>query len=47
VKRKYYSKSMIFLRREQELDDLEYYKERRLKDLGFLCDNGEIIFWES
>jgi [ribulose-bisphosphate carboxylase]-lysine N-methyltransferase len=37
----------IFKEREQELDDLEYYQERRLKDLGFLGDNGEIIFWES
>ncbi|KQJ90199.1 fructose-bisphosphate aldolase-lysine N-methyltransferase, chloroplastic [Brachypodium distachyon] len=37
----------IFKEREQELDDLEYYQERRLKDLGFLGDNGDIIFWES
>uniref|UniRef100_M8BD03 Rubisco LSMT substrate-binding domain-containing protein n=1 Tax=Aegilops tauschii TaxID=37682 RepID=M8BD03_AEGTA len=37
----------IFKEREQELDDLEYYQERRLKDLGFIGDNGDIIFWES
>jgi [ribulose-bisphosphate carboxylase]-lysine N-methyltransferase len=36
-----------FEQKESELDQLEYYQERRLKDLGFLCDNGEIIFWES
>ncbi|KAG0543676.1 hypothetical protein BDA96_02G209600 [Sorghum bicolor] len=37
----------IFKQREQELDGLEYYQERRLKDLGLVSDNGEIIFWES
>ncbi|RCV11635.1 hypothetical protein SETIT_2G202500v2 [Setaria italica] len=33
--------------REEELDGLEYYQERRLKDLGLVGDNGEIIFWET
>ncbi|KAJ1289648.1 hypothetical protein BS78_02G180700 [Paspalum vaginatum] len=37
----------IFRQREEELDGLEYYQERRLKDLGLVGDNGEIIFWES
>jgi [ribulose-bisphosphate carboxylase]/[fructose-bisphosphate aldolase]-lysine N-methyltransferase len=37
----------IFKQREEELDGLEYYQERRLKDLGLAADNGEIIFWES
>ncbi|TVU09509.1 hypothetical protein EJB05_42986, partial [Eragrostis curvula] len=37
----------IFKQREEELDGLEYYQERRLKDLGLVGDNGEIIFWES
>jgi [ribulose-bisphosphate carboxylase]-lysine N-methyltransferase len=37
----------IFEQREEELDGLEYYQERRLKDLGLVGDNGEIIFWES
>jgi [ribulose-bisphosphate carboxylase]/[fructose-bisphosphate aldolase]-lysine N-methyltransferase len=37
----------IFSNRENELDGLEYYQERRLKDLGLVGDNGEIIFWES
>ncbi|GJM98829.1 hypothetical protein PR202_ga15871 [Eleusine coracana subsp. coracana] len=37
----------IFKQREEELDGLEYYQERRLKDLGLVSDNGEIIFWES
>ncbi|KAJ4760272.1 Protein-lysine N-methyltransferase EFM1 [Rhynchospora pubera] len=37
----------IFRNRESELDGLEYYQERRLKDLGLVGDNGEIIFWES
>lgn len=36
----------IFKQREEELDGLEYYQERRLKDLGLVSDNGEIIFWE-
>jgi len=30
-----------------ELDGLEYYQERRLKDLGLAGEQGEIIFWES
>ncbi|KAG0482665.1 hypothetical protein HPP92_010749 [Vanilla planifolia] len=37
----------IFKQRESELDELEYYQERRLKDLGLLGEKGEIIFWES
>lgn len=37
----------IFKQREEELDGLEYYQERRLKDIGLVGDNGEIIFWET
>lgn len=37
----------IFSEREQELNGLEYYQERRLKDLGLIGEEGEIIFWES
>ncbi|XP_022156310.1 ribulose-1,5 bisphosphate carboxylase/oxygenase large subunit N-methyltransferase, chloroplastic [Momordica charantia] len=37
----------IFKDREMELDELEYYQERRLKDLGLCGEQGEIIFWES
>ncbi|XP_034683375.1 fructose-bisphosphate aldolase-lysine N-methyltransferase, chloroplastic isoform X2 [Vitis riparia] len=37
----------IFRERERELDQLEYYQERRLKDLGLCGEQGEIIFWES
>ncbi|MQM18945.1 hypothetical protein Taro_051944 [Colocasia esculenta] len=37
----------IFQERELELDTLEYYQERRLKDLGLVGEQGEIIFWES
>lgn len=37
----------IFGERELELDGLEYYQERRLKDLGLTGEQGEIIFWES
>ncbi|CAK9183730.1 unnamed protein product [Ilex paraguariensis] len=36
----------IFKERELELDELEYYQERRLKDLGLVGEQGEIIFWE-
>ncbi|KAK6921988.1 Rubisco LSMT, substrate-binding domain [Dillenia turbinata] len=36
----------IFKERETELDTLEYYQERRLKDLGLVGEQGEIIFWE-
>ncbi|KAK1315294.1 hypothetical protein QJS10_CPA06g00438 [Acorus calamus] len=36
----------IFKDRETELDGLEYYQERRLRDLGLACDQDEIIFWE-
>eukprot|EP01018_Ginkgo_biloba_P038228 Gb_38065 [translate_table: standard] len=28
------------------LDQLEYYQERRLKDLGLVGEQGDIIFWE-
>lgn len=37
----------IFKGRESELDELEYYQERRLKDLGLVGEQGEIIFWET
>lgn len=37
----------IFKDRELELDQLEYYQDRRLKDLGLCGEQGEIIFWES
>ncbi|PKU74769.1 fructose-bisphosphate aldolase-lysine N-methyltransferase, chloroplastic isoform X4 [Dendrobium catenatum] len=37
----------VFGARESELDTLEYYQERRLKDLGLSGEQGEIIFWES
>ncbi|KAI4339381.1 hypothetical protein MLD38_024332 [Melastoma candidum] len=33
--------------RETELDGLEYYQERRLRDLGLVGEQGEIIFWEK
>ena len=36
----------IFKEREMELDSLEYYQERRLKELGLVGEQGEIIFWE-
>lgn len=36
----------IFADRETELDGLEYYQERRLKQLGLVGEKGEIIFWE-
>lgn len=36
----------IFRERELELDELEYYQERRLKDLGLVGEQGDIIFWE-
>ncbi|KAK8627758.1 hypothetical protein V6N13_135360 [Hibiscus sabdariffa] len=37
----------IFKGRESELDLLEYYQERRLKDLGLVGEQGELIFWET
>ncbi|GAV76147.1 SET domain-containing protein/Rubis-subs-bind domain-containing protein [Cephalotus follicularis] len=37
----------IFKERELELDELEYYQERRLKDLGLVGEQGAIIFWET
>lgn len=36
----------IFKERELELNELEYYQERRLKDLGLVGEQGDIIFWE-
>ena len=36
----------IFKERELELDELEYYQERRLKDLGLVGEQGDVIFWE-
>lgn len=36
----------IFRERELELNELEYYQERRLKDLGLVGEQGDIIFWE-
>lgn len=37
----------IFQGRESELNVLEYYQERRLKSLGLIGEEGDIIFWES
>ncbi|XP_057948040.1 ribulose-1,5 bisphosphate carboxylase/oxygenase large subunit N-methyltransferase, chloroplastic [Malania oleifera] len=36
----------VFRSRESELNGLEYYQERRLKDLGLAVEQDEIIFWE-
>ncbi|KAM6547422.1 hypothetical protein CsatB_019098 [Cannabis sativa] len=36
----------MFKERELELNELEYYQERRLKDLGLCGEQGDIIFWE-
>ncbi|KAI3987708.1 hypothetical protein MKX01_028442 [Papaver californicum] len=36
----------VIRNREMELDELEYYQERRLKDLGLVGDQEDIIFWE-
>nr|XP_043606953.1 fructose-bisphosphate aldolase-lysine N-methyltransferase, chloroplastic [Erigeron canadensis] len=36
----------IFKEREMELDEYEYYQERRLRDLGLVGEQGDIIFWE-
>lgn len=33
----------IFEQKELELDQLEYYQERRLKDLGLCGENGDIL----
>ncbi|GLJ51996.1 hypothetical protein SUGI_1105260 [Cryptomeria japonica] len=30
-----------------QLDQLEYYQEKRLKDLGLCGELGDVIFWES
>jgi [ribulose-bisphosphate carboxylase]-lysine N-methyltransferase len=35
-----------FKARESELDELECYQERGLKDLGLCGELGDIIFWE-
>lgn len=37
----------IFKDKEAELDELEYYQERRLRGLGLVGEQGEIIFWEK
>ncbi|GKV22377.1 hypothetical protein SLEP1_g32257 [Rubroshorea leprosula] len=37
----------IFEKRQSELDEFEYYQERRLRELGLVGEQGEIIFWES
>lgn len=37
----------LFKDKEGELLELEYYQERRLKDLGLVGEQGEIIFWEK
>ena len=37
----------VLKQRVSELDELECYKERRLKDLGLVKEQGEITFWES
>ena len=29
-----------------DLDQLEYYQERRFKNLGLMGEQGDIIFWE-
>ncbi|KAF9674412.1 hypothetical protein SADUNF_Sadunf10G0124600 [Salix dunnii] len=44
---KYPSFNEVLKQRVSELDELECYQERRLKDLGFVMEQGEIIFWES
>ncbi|XP_050238970.1 fructose-bisphosphate aldolase-lysine N-methyltransferase, chloroplastic [Mercurialis annua] len=36
-----------FKQRESEMDEFEYYQERRLRDLGLMGEQGEIIFWEA
>ena len=36
----------IFRARESELLQLEYYQERRLKDLGLCGELEDIVFWE-
>jgi len=33
----------IFKEKELELAELEYYQERRLKDLGLCGENGDIL----
>ncbi|GAB2280242.1 hypothetical protein Dimus_014885 [Dionaea muscipula] len=37
----------IFRGMETELDGLEYYQERRLRQLGLVGEEGQLIFWES
>ncbi|KAJ1405800.1 Rubisco LSMT, substrate-binding domain superfamily [Sesbania bispinosa] len=32
-----------FKKKELELDQLEYYQERRLKELGLCGENGDIL----
>ncbi|KAL9678707.1 hypothetical protein QQ045_016556 [Rhodiola kirilowii] len=36
----------VFKEKELELNALEYYQERRLRDLGLVGEQGDIIFWE-
>ncbi|KAK9064613.1 hypothetical protein SSX86_015995 [Deinandra increscens subsp. villosa] len=36
----------IFEEMEMELNEYEYYQERRLRDLGLVGEQGDIIFWE-
>lgn len=33
----------IFEQKELELDQLEYYQERRLKDLGLCGESGDVL----
>ncbi|GAB2214450.1 hypothetical protein Droror1_Dr00018797 [Drosera rotundifolia] len=37
----------LFEERKTELDGLEYYQERRLRQLGLVGEEGDLIFWES
>ncbi|KAL9269419.1 [Fructose-bisphosphate aldolase]-lysine N-methyltransferase, chloroplastic-like protein [Drosera capensis] len=37
----------LFEERKTELAGLEYYQERRLRQLGLVGEEGNLIFWES
>ncbi|KAK4741394.1 hypothetical protein SAY87_024982 [Trapa incisa] len=37
----------VFKNKAAELDEVEYYQERRLRELGLVGEQGEIIFWEK
>ncbi|KAK4758836.1 hypothetical protein SAY87_020137 [Trapa incisa] len=37
----------VFKDKEAELDELEYYQERKLRELGLVGEQGDIIFWEK